>query len=139
METLMIIVSGVLVTVATYLLLTKNLMRIILGAAVLTHAVHLLIMAMGGFCGNAVPNHRRRCISDGSYLCAVDDTANAHDTRCGWPVACCSCMNGGDGWLFRPCSADYSSAWRNVCRCRTASVNFNVNRYKRGGHCLFPR
>ncbi|HLS65687.1 MAG TPA: Na(+)/H(+) antiporter subunit C [Pseudogracilibacillus sp.] len=59
METLMIIVSGVLVTVATYLLLTKNLMRIILGAAVLTHAVHLLIMAMGGFSGNAVPIIRR--------------------------------------------------------------------------------
>lgn len=59
METLIIIVSGVLVTVATYLLLTKNLMRIILGAAVLTHAVHLLIMAMGGFSGDAVPIIRR--------------------------------------------------------------------------------
>lgn len=55
MESLIIIVSGVLVTVATYLLLTRNLMRIILGAAVLTHAVHLLIMAMGGFSGHEVP------------------------------------------------------------------------------------
>lgn len=55
METLIIIVSGVLVTVATYLLLSKNLIRVILGTAVLTHAVHLLIMAMGGFGGESVP------------------------------------------------------------------------------------
>lgn len=55
METLIIIVAGVLVTVATYLLLSKNFIRIILGTAVLTHAVHLLLMAMGGFAGNAVP------------------------------------------------------------------------------------
>lgn len=55
METLIIIVSGVLVTIATYLLLSKNLIRVILGTAVLTHAVHLLIMAMGGFGGESVP------------------------------------------------------------------------------------
>ncbi len=55
METLIIIVAGVLVTIATYLLLSKNFIRVILGTAVLTHAVHLLIMAMGGFSGNAVP------------------------------------------------------------------------------------
>lgn len=55
METLIIIVAGVLVTVATYLLLSKNLIQMILGATVLTHAVHLLLMAMGGFKGNTVP------------------------------------------------------------------------------------
>lgn len=55
METLIIIVAGVLVTVATYLLLSKNLIRVILGTAILTHAVHLLIMAMGGFKGKSVP------------------------------------------------------------------------------------
>lgn len=55
METLIIIVAGVLVTVATYLLLSKNLIRVILGTAVLTHGVHLLIMAMGSFKGNNVP------------------------------------------------------------------------------------
>lgn len=55
METLIIIVAGVLVTVATYLLLSKNLLKVILGTAVLTHAVHLLIMAMGGFKGESVP------------------------------------------------------------------------------------
>jgi|SRR5690625_1771334 len=55
METMIILVSGTLVTVATYLLLSKNLIRIILGTAVLTHAVHLLLMAMGGFKGDTVP------------------------------------------------------------------------------------
>jgi|SRR5690625_1013674 len=55
METVIIIVSGVLVTVATYLLLSKNLIKVILGTAVLTHAVHLLLMAMGGFKGESVP------------------------------------------------------------------------------------
>lgn len=55
METLIIIVAGILVTVATYLLLSKNLIRVILGTAVLTHAVHLLLMAMGGFKGESVP------------------------------------------------------------------------------------
>jgi len=55
METLIIIVVGVLISVATYLLLSNNMIQIILGAAVLTHAVHLLLMAMGGFAGEAVP------------------------------------------------------------------------------------
>ncbi len=55
METLIIIVAGFLVTVASYLLLSKNLIKVILGTAVLTHAVHLLIMAMGGFKGDSVP------------------------------------------------------------------------------------
>lgn len=55
METLMIILSGVLVTVATYLLLSKNLIRVILGTAILTHAAHILLMTMGGFQSNSVP------------------------------------------------------------------------------------
>lgn len=52
METLIIILAGVLVTVSTYLMLSKNLIRIILGMSLLTHASHLLLMAMGGFKGN---------------------------------------------------------------------------------------
>src|SRR5699024_4120671 len=55
METLIIIVVGILITIATYLLLSNNMIQLILGAAVLTHAVHLLLMAMGGFEGDAVP------------------------------------------------------------------------------------
>lgn len=55
METLMIILIGVLITVATYLMLSKNVVRVILGTAVLTHASHLLLMTMGGFHGSSVP------------------------------------------------------------------------------------
>lgn len=55
METLIIIVVGVLITVATYLLLSDHIIQVILGAAVFTHAVHLLLMAMGGFKGQTVP------------------------------------------------------------------------------------
>lgn len=55
METLIIIISGVLVTIAVYLLLSKNIIQIILGTSLMTHAVHLLLMAMGGLGGSDVP------------------------------------------------------------------------------------
>ena len=55
METLITILVGVLVTVAVYLLLSRSLIRIILGSAVLSHAVHLLLMTMGGLKKGAVP------------------------------------------------------------------------------------
>lgn len=55
METLITILSGVLVTVATYLILSRNLLRVILGTAILSHAVHLLLMVMGGLKKGTVP------------------------------------------------------------------------------------
>lgn len=55
METLITILVGVLVTVAVYLLLSRSLIRIILGSAVLSHAVHLLLMVMGGLKTGSVP------------------------------------------------------------------------------------
>lgn len=55
METLITILVGVLVTVAVYLLLSRNLIRVILGTAVLSHAVHLLLMTMGGLKKGSVP------------------------------------------------------------------------------------
>lgn len=48
MESLMIILAGILVMIATYLFLSRNLIRVILGSAILSHAVHLLLMTMGG-------------------------------------------------------------------------------------------
>ncbi|HLR66882.1 Na(+)/H(+) antiporter subunit C [Virgibacillus alimentarius] len=55
METLIIILAGILVMVATYLILSKGLIRIVLGAAILTHAIHLLLMTMGGLKKGDVP------------------------------------------------------------------------------------
>ncbi|AXI10795.1 Na(+)/H(+) antiporter subunit C [Oceanobacillus sp. 143] len=55
METLITILAGVLVTVATYLLLSKSVIRVILGTAILSHAAHLMIMTMGGVKRGEVP------------------------------------------------------------------------------------
>lgn len=55
METLITILVGILVTVAVYLLLSRSLIRIIVGSAVLSHAVHLLLMVMGGLKKGSVP------------------------------------------------------------------------------------
>jgi len=55
METLIILLVGVLTAVAIYLLLSKNLIRVILGTAILSHAVHLLILTMGGLKRGTVP------------------------------------------------------------------------------------
>lgn len=55
METLITILVGVLVAVAVYLLLSKSMLRIILGTAILSHAMHLLLMTMGGLKKGSVP------------------------------------------------------------------------------------
>lgn len=55
METLMILLAGVLVTVGTYLMLSKSILRLILGSSVLSHAVHLLLMTLGGLKTGGAP------------------------------------------------------------------------------------
>jgi multicomponent Na+:H+ antiporter subunit C len=44
----MSVLVGLLFTIGTYLILTKSLLRIILGTSVISHGVHLLILTMGG-------------------------------------------------------------------------------------------
>lgn len=55
MEALISILVGVLFTIGTYLVLTKSLLRIILGTAVIGHGVHLLIITMGGLKSGGPP------------------------------------------------------------------------------------
>lgn len=55
METLITILIGVLVSIATYLILSRNLIRVILGTSLLSHAAHLLLMTMGGLKTGIVP------------------------------------------------------------------------------------
>jgi len=55
METLITILTGVLVTVAVYLILSRSLIRVILGTAILSHAAHLTILTMGGLKMGSVP------------------------------------------------------------------------------------
>ncbi|MBU8772183.1 Na(+)/H(+) antiporter subunit C [Cytobacillus oceanisediminis] len=48
METLMSLLVGIFFAIGTYLILTKSLLRIILGTSIISHGVHLLILTMGG-------------------------------------------------------------------------------------------
>ncbi|SDY50265.1 multicomponent Na+:H+ antiporter subunit C [Evansella caseinilytica] len=55
MEILMIITVGVLFSVSTYLILTKSLLRVILGIVLLSHGAHLLLLTMSGLKEGAPP------------------------------------------------------------------------------------
>ena len=55
MELLMAIVIGILFMSATYLMLSKSILRIIIGTGLLSHGAHLLILTMGGLKGGSVP------------------------------------------------------------------------------------
>jgi len=54
-ETLIIIIAGILFSVGTYMLLSKNLLRIIFGTGLYTHASHLMLMAVAGLKQGAAP------------------------------------------------------------------------------------
>jgi len=51
----MSIAVGVLFTVGVYLILSKSLLRIILGTSLLTHGVHMLLMTMSRLKTGAAP------------------------------------------------------------------------------------
>lgn len=55
MEILMSIVAGILFMAATYLMLSRSLLRIIIGTGLLSHGAHLLILTMGGLKRGTVP------------------------------------------------------------------------------------
>ena len=48
METLISILVGLFFSIGTYLVLSKSLIRIILGTSIISHGVNLLILTMGG-------------------------------------------------------------------------------------------
>jgi multicomponent Na+:H+ antiporter subunit C len=55
MEILMSITVGVLFMVGTYMILTKSLLRVILGLVLLSHGAHLLLLTMAGLKKGAPP------------------------------------------------------------------------------------
>ncbi len=55
MEFVMIIVIGILFMAATYLILSRSLIKVILGTGLLSHGAHLLILTMGGLGGTSPP------------------------------------------------------------------------------------
>ena len=44
-------IIGILTFAGTYMILSKNLIRIVLGTAIYTHVANLVILAMSGFNG----------------------------------------------------------------------------------------
>ncbi|ANZ32430.1 Na(+)/H(+) antiporter subunit C [Staphylococcus carnosus] len=55
MNAILIIIIGILTFAGTYMILSKNLIRIVLGTAIYTHVANLVILAMSGFDGKNVP------------------------------------------------------------------------------------
>ncbi|MDW7673124.1 MAG: Na(+)/H(+) antiporter subunit C [Bacillota bacterium] len=55
MELLMSIVIGILFAAGTYLIMTRSLLRVVLGTGLLSHAALLLILTMGGLKTGAPP------------------------------------------------------------------------------------
>ncbi|EUJ32408.1 monovalent cation/H+ antiporter subunit C [Listeria floridensis FSL S10-1187] len=55
MELLMAILIGLMFAAATYLILSKSLLRIIIGTAILSHGVNLFVLTMGGVKRGDVP------------------------------------------------------------------------------------
>lgn len=55
MEFVMAIVIGILFMAAVYLILSRSLLKVILGTGLLSHGAHLLILTMGGLGGSSPP------------------------------------------------------------------------------------
>ena len=55
MEILMAFLIGILFMSATYLMLSKSLLRIIIGTGLLSHGAHMLLLTMGGLKRGAAP------------------------------------------------------------------------------------
>ncbi|MEK8132591.1 Na(+)/H(+) antiporter subunit C [Paenibacillus filicis] len=55
METLMVILVGILISIGTYLILSKQLLRIVLGTSIVGHAVNLLLITSGGLKTGSAP------------------------------------------------------------------------------------
>ncbi len=55
MEILMSFAIGILFTIGTYLILSRSLLRIILGTSLLSHGVHLLLLTMSRLKTGAPP------------------------------------------------------------------------------------
>lgn len=55
MEFIMAIVIGILFMAAVYLILSRSILKIILGTGLLSHGAHLLILTMGSLGGTSPP------------------------------------------------------------------------------------
>ncbi|PWZ89753.1 NADH-quinone oxidoreductase subunit K, partial [Staphylococcus pseudintermedius] len=59
MEIVLIVVCGLLTSISVYLILSKSLIRIIIGTTLLSHAANLFILTMGGLKNGNVPIYEK--------------------------------------------------------------------------------
>lgn len=55
MEILMIVTAGIIISVSTYLLLTRSILRVVFGVVLFSHGVHILILTMAGLVEGSPP------------------------------------------------------------------------------------
>ena len=55
MEILIIVLAGILIGASVYLMLSKSLLRIILGTGILSHGILLMLLTMGGLKRGGIP------------------------------------------------------------------------------------
>ncbi len=55
METIVAVLVGVLIAASVYLMLRRNLVRFVLGVALISHAANLLLFVSGGLVGASPP------------------------------------------------------------------------------------
>lgn len=55
MEIVIIILAGILIGASVYLMLSKSLIRIIIGTGVLSHGILLMLLTMGGLKRGGIP------------------------------------------------------------------------------------
>lgn len=48
MEILMSVVIGIMFSVAVYLLMSRNLIRVVMGTLIMSHSIHLLFLTLAG-------------------------------------------------------------------------------------------
>ncbi|GGG88479.1 Na(+)/H(+) antiporter subunit C [Staphylococcus pragensis] len=59
MEIIMIIVCGILTAISVYLVLSKSLIRIVMGTTLITHASNLFLITMGGLKHGEMPIYEK--------------------------------------------------------------------------------
>ena len=73
MEIIMSVAIGFLFMAAVYLMLSKSLIRIIIGTGLLIHGAHLLLLTMGGLGGISPP-----VVADGVSISDYADPLHRH-------------------------------------------------------------
>ncbi|MBI5971910.1 Na(+)/H(+) antiporter subunit C [Staphylococcus devriesei] len=59
MEIIMIFVCGILTAISVYLVLSKSLIRIVMGTTLITHASNLFLITMGGLKHGEMPIYEK--------------------------------------------------------------------------------